>query len=339
MEKQRKTGCFFIFLAGIFLTFSLAGIPNAAQEIKKETEKKDKVIVAKVNGQPIYEETLTPYVQKEVRKFKKFSGKKDTSMLEKRIQKRVLNKVIGQELINQESKKLKINDIEEKIVIKIKEMKSKYPSEELFKRMLETKKTTEEDLKESVKNKIYVDEYLEKKGVLNPNIPEDELRTYYEKNKNNFKRNETIRARHILIMVKEDASPEEKEQARLTAEGIRKEIMEGRDFAEMAKKHSQDGRAETGGDLGYISKGYMPSEFDTAAFALEKETLSDVVETKHGFHIIKVEDRKPGDITPYEDIKDFIKKYLQERHSQKNMSSLIEELREKAEIEILLSES
>jgi parvulin-like peptidyl-prolyl isomerase len=249
-----------------------------------------------------------------------------------------MNRVISQELINQESQKMKINDIEEKIDIRIKAMKSKYPSEEHFKSMLEKKKTTEEDLKESVKSKIHVDEYLEMKGVLNPKVPEDELRTYYEKNKSNFKRNETIRARHILIMIKEDASPEEKEQERAKAEGIRKEIMEGKDFAEMAKKYSQDGRVETGGDLGYISKGYMPSEFDTAAFALEKETMSKVVETQHGFHIIKVEDRKPGGIAPYEDVKDFIMKYLQEQLTKERLSSHVRELRSKAKLEIYLKE-
>jgi peptidyl-prolyl cis-trans isomerase C len=339
MMKENRINYFFIFLACVLLTFCLAGISTAAAEVKKDTGEKDRKIVARVNGQPIYEDALAPYVRRELKKFQKSGAKRDTTALEKRLKKRALDEVIALELIKQESRKLQVKDMDEKVDEKLKELKSRYQSEKKFKDFLKTKRRNEADVKESIKSKIYVEEYLEVKGIKNPRVPDEEIRKYYEKNKEGFRRKEYIKASHILIMVKEDAKPEEKEQLLAKAEKIRKEIMEGKGFAEMANEHSEDGKASQGGDLGYIETGYMPPEFDAVAFSLKQGELSDIVQTKHGYHIIKVLDRKPEGIAPYEDVRDFIGKYLQEGLVRRNRASHIKELKSKAEIEILLDES
>jgi len=334
MLKEDKTNSFFILLACMVITFCIAGSSTAAAGTKDAGVKNGK-IVARVNGQPVYEEALTPYVQKELKKFKKYGAKRDTSALENRMKQRALDEVIVMELIKQESRKLQVKDMDKKIAEKLKELKSRYKSEDEYKDFLKTKGRTEDDVKESIKNKISVEEYLEVKGIKNPRVPEEEIKKYYEKNKEGFRREESIQVNHILIMVKEDAKPEEKEQARAKAESIRKEIIEGKDFAETAKNFSEDGKV----DLGYINRGYMPPEFDEAAFSLETGKLSNIVHTKHGYHIIKVLDRKPAEIAPYEDMKDFLGKYLQEGLARRVRDSHIKELKSKAKIEILLNES
>lgn len=337
--KQNKKNHFCILFACILLIFSLAGISAAASEVKKEAGEKGDKIVARVNGQPIYENALTPYVRRELKKFQKYGAKRNTSALKKRLKERALDEVIAVELIKQESRKLQVKDIDEKVDEKLKELKSRYQSEGKYKDFLKTKGRSEADVKESIKSKIYVEEYLEVKGIKNPRVPDEEIRKYYEKNKEDFRRKEYIKASHILIVVKEDAEAEEKTKAMAKMERIRKEILEGRDFAEAAKEYSEDGKASVGGDLGYIEMGYMPPEFDAVAFSLEAGKLSDIVRTKHGYHIIKVMDRKPEGIAPYEDVKDFIGKYLQEGLVRRNRTLHIKELKSKAEIEILLNES
>lgn len=329
-----------VLLTGIIAGIFFLVLPGCSMAAKKSSdEKAEKKIVAKVNGQPIYEDALAPLVKKEMRKFKKYGGKRDTSKLEKHLQKKALDQVIAQELLYQESRKMKIEGIEEKIAERMKKTREKYESSEKFASYLKTKGLTEKDVENSIRRSIHIDEYLKVKGIRDPEVPEEEIKAYYDNNKNSFKRDEAINALNILIMTKEDAGPEERAEARAKAEKIRKEILAGEDFAEIAKKHSEDARAPQGGDLGFIKRGYMPKEFDEVAFALKKDEVSDVVQTKHGYHVIKVVDTVPEGITPYEEVRDFIGKFLQGQLEEKNYYSQVKELKSKAKIEILLNES
>ena len=87
--------------------------------------------------------------------------------------------------------------------------------------------------------------------------------------------------------------------------------------------------------MGRIKRGFMPAEFDKVAFALDKDAVSQVVETKFGFHIIRLVDKDPGGVMPYEQMRDFLRKYLQDEESKKRLEALTAELRKQAEIEIL----
>lgn len=337
MRKRSKLNHFFILLTSVLLTVCIVGTSIATSEEKKESDEKGKKIVAKINDKSIYEDQLAPLVEKELRTFRKFGAREDSPDLVKRLQKKALDEVIGQEILYQESQKLDIPDIEEKIKEKMEAMKSRYQSEEHFEKSMKAKNLTKDDLRESIRRSIFVDEYLKKQGIRNPEVPEAEIKEFYEKNKGSFKREETVRVSHILVKIDESAKPEEKEQARKKAEKIRQEIEGGKDFAEMAKEHSACNSASKGGDLGYIKRGYMPPEFEKVAFALKKGELSDIVQTKFGYHLIKVVDKKTEGIAPYDEVKDFIGKYLQEGISQKKLASHITDLREKAKIEIFLN--
>jgi peptidyl-prolyl cis-trans isomerase C len=337
--KERKANHFFLVMICFVVTICFAGISTGSSEAKKEIKKKDRNIVAKVNGQPIYEDQLDPYVKKSLKSFQKYGAGRNTTALVKRLKKRALETVIGQELILQESQKMTVPDIEEKIDKKLEAMKRRYSSDEHFEKRLQAQHMTEKDLKESLKKQVYLDEYLKMKSISNPEVSEEEIRRFYDKNPGAYHREETVKASHILITAGKDADPEYKDKAREQAEKIRKDIIDGKDFAEMAKEYSEDGKAPVGGDLGYIRRGYMPSEFDTVAFTLENGAVSDIVETEYGYHIIKVDDHIHEGIAPFKDVKDFIGKFLQERLSQQKRASHIKELREKADIEILLNES
>jgi peptidyl-prolyl cis-trans isomerase C len=315
-------------------------ISNSNADATKESETKDRLIVATVNGQPIYKEALAPYTEEALKKFRKYGMKRNrTPELIKRMEQRALDKVIAQELLNQQSRQIKIDDIEKKVEEGIKKIKIKYKTEDKFKNYLASKKLTENELRDNLRRRIYTDTYLEAKGIRNPSIPEEEIRSYYEDSKENYRRDEYIKASHIVILVDENASEEKKGEARKKAEKIRQEIINGKDFAVMAREVSEDGRAANGGELDYITRGFMPPEFDRAAFSLEKDELSEVVQTKFGFHIIKVVDKKPEGIAPLSEVKDFITKFLQMEVSKKKLALHMKELKEKAKIEVLQDES
>jgi peptidyl-prolyl cis-trans isomerase D len=143
-------------------------------------------------------------------------------------------------------------------------------------------------------------------------VKEGEIAEYYELHKEEqFSEPEQVRARHILVKVAADASPETKAAARKKAEELLDKVKAGGDFAALAKKNSDDpGSAAQGGDLGSFPRGRMAPAFEAAAFALEPGGVSDVVETPFGFHIIKVEEHRQAGPKPLEAVRETIAQTL-----------------------------
>lgn len=293
----------------------------------------DRKVAVRVNGQPIYEDQIQTEVERNLKALKKFGARNSDDAVVKQLRAKILNQAIGDLLVNQECKKLTVENMDEKIDQKVKELEDKFGTGPGMERYLKMRRTTLEELRESLKARVQMDEYLKGQGVKEPNIPESRIREMYDTDPQSFSREETVHVSHILIAVKK---PEEQDSARQKAEEIRKEILAGKDFAEMAKKHSACGKsASNGGDLGHVKKGFMPSEFDAVAFALEPGVVSELVASKFGFHIIKVAEKIPAGIVPYEQVRDFLLKYLQDEEAKKLLEVHVQELRKNAKIEVV----
>ncbi len=150
-------------------------------------------------------------------------------------------------------------------------------------------------------------EYLEldiKNVAKTIKVEEDELRSYYEQHKSEYQSSEQRRASHILITVDEAADEATKAKARKQAEAALKRVKSGEDFAKVAQVLSQDpGSAKQGGDLGFFAKGEMMEAFEKAAFALQKNAISNLVTTPFGYHIIKLTDIKVAKKKGFEELK------------------------------------
>jgi len=143
--------------------------------------------------------------------------------------------------------------------------------------------------------------------------PSDEqVKAFYQKHlEDRFTDVEEVHARHILVKLPPNPDDAAKAKAKADAEDLLKQVRAGGDFEALAKNHSQDpGSAPKGGDLGFFPRGRMVPAFDAAAFALEPGTVSDLVETPFGFHIIKVEEKKPGGPRPFDVAREQIEKEL-----------------------------
>ena len=121
-----------------------------------------------------------------------------------------------------------------------------------------------------------------------------------------FREPHKVKARHILFKLSEDASEEKEKEVRNIAKGVLEEARQGKDFAELAEKYSEGPTKAKGGDLGYFKAGQMDKSFEDAAFKLKKGEISDLVRTRFGYHIIKVEDIKEARIKPLEEVRDQI---------------------------------
>ena len=149
--------------------------------------------------------------------------------------------------------------------------------------------------------------------VVDPNSYKDEVvlrdgevMAYYEENIEMFREKKKVKARHILFKLDEDASEEKEKEVKEKALAVLGKARAGEDFAALAKAHSEGPTAKEGGDLGYFSEGDMVKPFEEAAFNLNKGEISDLVRTRFGYHIIKVEDVKEARTKSLEEVKDQI---------------------------------
>ena len=154
--------------------------------------------------------------------------------------------------------------------------------------------------------------------------PEAQLRKYYDDHVADY---EQVHARHILVRFKGSAVPLQPDQKDLSeadaltrALELRKRIVAGEDFAEVAGKESDDpGNKSKGGDLGAFARGQMVPDFETAAFSMKPGQLSDPVRTQFGFHLIKVDSRE---VKAFDDVRQEVQDRLKQAQVRKTMDDL-----------------
>lgn len=148
---------------------------------------------------------------------------------------------------------------------------------------------------------------------------------------------EKVWVRHLLIGVGKDADMLEKEKARKRIQELKKDLEKGADFAELATKYSQDpGSARRGGDLGPMVRGMSPPDFEKAAFALPLGELSDVIETSHGYHLLRVEGRFIARSVRLEEFKEDTVGIMLDLQLRQKLEDFVKKLKTKASIDTYL---
>ncbi len=157
-------------------------------------------------------------------------------------------------------------------------------------------------------------------------VSDTQIEETYQKNLEKFKAKEQLHARHILIMVAADATPEEVEKAQGEIEAVLVEVKAGGDFAELAKTHSQGPSSTKGGDLGWFGRGAMVKPFEDAVFALEPGSVSEPVRTQFGFHLIKCEEYKAAQTIKLAEVEADIEKGLRSEAFPATLKKSFEEI-------------
>ena len=157
-------------------------------------------------------------------------------------------------------------------------------------------------------------------------LPEQDLKTYYEQNLQRLSGQEQRRASHILINAAKDISEADKQKARSKAEELLAAVKKApKTFADVARKNSEDtGSAQNGGDLDFFSRGAMVKPFEDAAFALKKGDISDIVTSDFGFHIILLTDVKQPAVPSFESMRPQLEADLRKQQAQRQFAELAE---------------
>ena len=154
-------------------------------------------------------------------------------------------------------------------------------------------------------------------------VPLADVQAYYNTNVAQFQTPEQIRASHILL----NTAGKDEAAVRTQAEGLLQEIKGGADFAELARKFSEDeGSKVNGGDLDYFARGRMVPEFEAAAFALQPDQVSDIVRSQFGFHLIKLTDRKAAVTRPFEEVRAQLEEQLKRQRADEQVTARATEL-------------
>jgi len=167
-------------------------------------------------------------------------------------------------------------------------------------------------------------------------VTDEEIGAYYREHQDLYEGREAARIRQILLIVTPGATGQEKEAQRAKAEDLLGRLRSGASFSELAMANSQGPAAAAGGDLGFVEKGVMLPEVDRAAFSMNRGETSDVIETRVGFHIIQVLDRRGAGLKPVEEVRDEIREKIGGAKMETKFEEWLEDQRKKAHIDVRL---
>ncbi len=163
--------------------------------------------------------------------------------------------------------------------------------------------------------------------IQSANITDAALHKQYQDNLDNYRVPERVDVRHILI--KTQGKPKNQwPQLKAKAEDILKQLQHGGNFAQLAKKNSDDpGSAEKGGELGWITRGQTVPNFDKTAFSLKAGELSGIVETEYGYHIIQAEQKEAAHVKPFDEVKSQLLAEAQKDAATANLKKAVDDAR------------
>ncbi len=172
---------------------------------------------------------------------------------------------------------------------------------------------------ESMKDN-FISQYMIKKLLESVEVTDEEIRKFYDENQDSFGKMETVEASHILVGDLKKA------------EELYEKIINGADFAEVAKENSTCPSSRQGGDLGFFGKGQMVKEFEDVAFSLNIGDVSKPVKTQFGYHIIKLTDKNTEEKKEFEEVKDELRHTLLAKKQQEAYVNKINRLRDKYDV-------
>ncbi|MHC4222057.1 MAG: peptidylprolyl isomerase [Planctomycetota bacterium] len=234
--------------------------------------------------------------------------------------------VIERVLLNQQAKKLDKEIPAERIDAAIESVKQQIAKDQQPDKPLDS--AQEKSLREEIEMQMKVEMLLEDICKDLPEPPKEKIKDFYDEHKEHFKSPEQLRVSHLVKHPNFQTDETAAQQLMATA---KQEIEAGATFEEIASKYSDC--PDNSGDLGYITKGQMVEEFEDVVFNMNVGQVSDVFHTRFGFHIAKLNERKPSAVATLEEVKDGIVKQLKEQIRTDAINAFVDKLKEKAKIE------
>jgi peptidyl-prolyl cis-trans isomerase C len=275
-----------------------AAAPAKAQEASRAeakaagAKKDDAGVAVEVDGVKMTKAQLDGEVKKRIDLLKDEIKPDKLDQAKAEIRKGLVEDFVLRTLLGKEVAAKKITATEKEIAEILEGMKSQLPPGVTMDAVMKKNNIDAAKMREEIAMNIKINKLIEKGLGTKGRATDKEIGDFFEKNRDKFKQPESVHARHILV----GKTAEDKEKAlaekKAKAEDLRKKLLGGADFADLAAKHSDCPSKQSGGDLGTFTRGQMVKPFEDAAFSQAKNAIGPVVETDFGFHIIQVLDRQ-----------------------------------------------
>ncbi len=242
-------------------------------------------------------------------------------------EKNVLRDLIDQSLLVQRGKDLGFN-VEPDVIKRLDQIRQQNnlkDLDELDKKITE-QGISPEDFKANIRNSLMTQEVIRREVGSRINIGRDEVQKYYAEHPNEFQRPEQVYLREIFVST-EGKKPEEIPELEKKAKTLLERVRKGEDFAELAKRHSDGSTAKAGGELGVFGRRQLSKEFEDQVFQMNRGQVTEVIRTKTGFEILKVEQRFEAGLQPLDKVEGEIMNRLYSEKMEPRMRSYLQTLR------------
>ena len=292
--------------------------------------------VARVNGRPIPRGEFEMAVQLQ---FTSKHGNRVGVGELRSTREKVLDRLIDGELLYQRAIEQGVKVKEKDVTAEVEEIRGRFESEQAFLQTLRTNATSEKAFREQMRRSLIITRFVDREITRGVRVSNEDVRLYYDQNPAESTRREAVPIRQILIRFDSNGPGQARAVAREKIEAILSELSAGADFEEMARRYSEGPGASEGGDRGILIRGGgAPPLIARAAFSLAAGEISDVIETQRGFHLLKVGERRPAGMVPFDEAKDRIRARLESTARDEAVRAYVDSLRGKAAIERLLPE-
>ena len=253
--------------------------------------------------------------------------------------KRVTDQLIGEKLMEKEVKEMGLTTSDRELDQAIDDVvkQNNFSSREELEERIRGEGLNMKEYREMLGGQMARMKLVQLKVSPRVKLSDADLKSEYAQYSKNERGDAEVHARHILVQLPKNASPEQVETARKRAEAIAKEARRpGMDFEALARARSEGPSAEDGGDLGFFRRGQMVPAFDKVVFTLKDGQVSDPVRTDFGWHVIKVEERRAIPVPGFEEVKEQLAEKLRREKTEKFVEQYVQELRTKAVVQVKL---
>lgn len=288
-------------------------------------------VVARVNGQPVLRRDFDLAVQVQFQGRAAGVGHGEL----KAVREKVLESLIDNEILYQRASARGTKVTEKDVEEESKRLQAARGSAQDFSTFLENSGISPSEFRDQVRRSLVVTRFVDEEVVGDLTIAEEDVRRYYDQNPLEMTRPESVRLSQIVVQAPA-GSPAERARARERIEAILKELQSGREFADTARKYSDGPEAGRGGDVGIVTRESRPPAIERAAFQMQPGEISDIIETRAGFHVIRVGERRPEGPVPFEEARETIRARLTDREREATIRDYVAGLKEKARVERIL---